>query len=118
MLRSRQGEKRSPNRSNGGYYCLHENILAAWDTAHFAGAGHGARGLQHKQERIWSVASVQNASVESGTARQVVSANGAGRVGTTEGSMRSLMFEGTAGCVTRLFGGVGGRGREASSYPD
>ena len=27
-------------------------------------------------------------------------------------------MQGTAGYVTRMSGGVGGRGREASSYPD
>jgi len=32
--------------------------------------------------------------------------------------MRSTKFQGTAGYVTRMSGGVGGRGREASSYPD
>ena len=32
--------------------------------------------------------------------------------------MRATMFQGTAGYVTRMSGGVGGRGREASSYPD
>ena len=48
----------------------------------------------------------------------VVSSNGAARVGTGQGSMRSTKFQGTAGYVTRMSGGVGGRGREASSYPD
>ncbi len=32
--------------------------------------------------------------------------------------MREAKFQGTAEYVTRMFGGVGGRGREASSYPD
>ena len=32
--------------------------------------------------------------------------------------MREAKFQGTAGYVTRMSGGVGGRGREASSYPD
>ncbi len=32
--------------------------------------------------------------------------------------MRATMFQGTAGYVTRMSGGVGGMGREASSYPD
>jgi hypothetical protein len=32
--------------------------------------------------------------------------------------MRDTKFQGTAGYVTRMSGGVGGRGREASSYPD
>lgn len=32
--------------------------------------------------------------------------------------MRETMFQGTAGYVTRMSGGVGGRGREAFSYPD
>ena len=32
--------------------------------------------------------------------------------------MREAKFQGTAGYVTRMSGGVGGRGREASSYSD
>ena len=32
--------------------------------------------------------------------------------------MRRTVVQGTAGYVTRMSGGVGGRGREASSYPD
>ena len=40
------------------------------------------------------------------------------RVGTGQGSMRTTVMQGTAGYVTRMSGGVGGRGREASSYPD
>jgi hypothetical protein len=32
--------------------------------------------------------------------------------------MRSHKFQGTAGYVTRMSGGVRGRGREASSYLD
>ena len=32
--------------------------------------------------------------------------------------MRETMFQGTAGYVTRMSGGVGGGGREAFSYPD
>ena len=35
-----------------------------------------------------------------------------------QGSMRTTVMQGTAGYVTRMSGGVGGRGREASSYPD
>ena len=32
--------------------------------------------------------------------------------------MRETVFQGTAGYVIRMSGGVGGWGREASSYPD
>ena len=32
--------------------------------------------------------------------------------------MRATVIQGTTGYVTRMSGGVGGRGREASSYPD
>lgn len=60
----------------------------------------------------------QNASTEFGTARKTVSSNGAARVGTGQGSMSTTMLQGTAGYVTRMSGGVGGRVREASSYPD
>ena len=80
--------------------------------------GQRARGLEHKQERAWSMALKSNASAESGTACKAVSSNGAARVGTGQGSMRETKFQGTAGYVTRMSGGVGGRGREASSYPD
>ena len=59
-----------------------------------------------------------NASAESGTAYKGVSSDGAARVGIGQGSMRSTMFQGTAGYVTRMSGGVGGRGREVPSYPD
>ena len=37
---------------------------------------------------------------------------------TRQASMRETVIQGTAGYVTRMSGGVGGRGREASSYPD
>ena len=76
--------------------------------------------LEHKQKRAWAMASEQNASLIAGNACQVVSSNGAARTGTkaTQGSMRGTKFQGTAGYVTRMSGGVGGRGREASSYPD
>ena len=79
---------------------------------------HCARGLEHKQERAWAMAPEQNASTESGTARKVVSSNGVARTGKGQGSMRSTKFQGTAGYVTRMSGGVGGGGREAFSYPD
>ncbi|MDR3371256.1 MAG: hypothetical protein P4L88_19085, partial [Rhodoferax sp.] len=46
------------------------------------------------------------------------SSNGAARIGEGQGSMRSTKFQGTAGYVTRMSGGVRGRGREASSYLD
>lgn len=82
--------------------------------------GQRARGLECKQERAWPMATEQNASAKSGNACQVVSSNGVARTGTkaTKGSMRETKFQGTAGYVTRMSGGVGGRGREASSYPD
>ena len=80
--------------------------------------GQRARGLEHKQERAWPVAAESNASTESGTTCKVVSSNGAARVGISQGRMRSAALQGTAGYVTRMSGGVGGRGREASSYPD
>ena len=80
--------------------------------------GQRARGLEHKQERAWAMAPEQNASIESGTACKVVSSNGVARIGSGQGSMRSTKCQGTAGYVTRTSGGVGGRGREASSYLD
>jgi hypothetical protein len=80
--------------------------------------GQCARGLEHKQERAWSVAPEQNASSKSGTASKIVSSHGAARVGKGQGSMRSTQCQGTAGYVTRLSGGVGGGGCEAFSYPD
>ena len=80
--------------------------------------GQRARGLEHKQERAWSVAAESNASVIAGTACKNVSSNGAARVGVGQGSMRETKFQGTAGYVTRMSGGVGGGSREASSYPD
>ncbi len=80
--------------------------------------GQCARGLEYKQERAWPVAAEQNSSTQSGTTCKVVSSNGASSAGTSKGSMRSTKFQGTAGYVTRMSGGVGGRGRETSSYPD
>lgn len=80
--------------------------------------GQCARGLEHKQKRARAMAPEQNASAEFGAACKAVSSNGAARVGTGQGSMSTTTFQGTAGYVTRMSGGVGGRGREASSYPD
>ncbi len=79
---------------------------------------HCARGLEHKQERAWPMAPEQNASTKCGTACKVVSSNGAARTGTSQGSIRATKFQGTAGYVIRMSGGVGGGGREAFSYPD
>ena len=64
------------------------------------------------------MAAEPNAGIKSGTASKDVSSDGAARVGIGQGSMRSTVIQGTAGYVTRMSGGVGGRGREASSYPD
>ena len=55
---------------------------------------------------------------EFGTAAEVVLSNGVARTGTGQGNMRLTKFQGTAGYVTRMSGGVGGGGREAFSYPD
>ncbi len=80
--------------------------------------GRCARRLEHKQERAGAMAPEPNASSECGTATEVVSSNGAARIGTGQGSMRSTKFQGIAGYVTRMSGGVGGGGCEAFSYPD
>ena len=81
--------------------------------------GQRARGLEHKQECAWPVAIESNASAELGTARKVVSSIGAAaRVGTGQGGMSDTKCQGTAGYLTRMSGGLGGRGRKASSYPD
>ena len=110
---------RSTNGCDGDYDAMHGNNGAARATAILQETrGQCARGLEHKQERAWSMALKSNASAESGTARKAVSSNGAARTGTGQGSMRSMMFQGTAGYVTRMSGGVGGGSREASSYPD
>ena len=77
-----------------------------------------ARGLEHKQKRAWSMAPEQNASSECGTACKAVSSNGVARTGKGQGSVRETKFQGTAGYVTRMSGGVRGRGREVSSYLD
>ncbi len=64
------------------------------------------------------MAAEPNAGIDAGTARKDVSSDGAARTGTGQGSLRSPSLQGTARYVTRMSGGVGGRGREASSYPD
>ena len=64
------------------------------------------------------MAAESNASIKTGSACEVVSTNGAAQVDIGHGSMRATVIQGTAGYVTRMSGGVGGRGREASSYPD
>lgn len=53
-----------------------------------------------------------------GFACEAISSNGSARVGTGQGSIRSLIFQGTVGYVTRMSGGMRGSGREAPSYPD
>lgn len=80
--------------------------------------GQRARGLEHQQERAWTMEIEQNAGTESGTACKNVSSNGLARIATGQGSMRPTIMQGTARYVTRMSGGVGGRGREAFSYPD
>ena len=80
--------------------------------------GQRARGLEHEQERACPMAVESNASPVAGIACEIVSSDGAARTGTGQGSMRSTVIQGTAGYVTRMSGGVGGRGREVPSYPD
>ena len=60
------------------------------------------------------MASEHYASLIAGTVSQVVSSNGTARIGSyaKQGRMRTTKFQGTAGYVTRMSGGVGGRGRE------
>ena len=64
------------------------------------------------------MAAESNASIDAGAAREIVSSDGAARIGADQGSMRTTVIQGTAGYVTRMSGGVGGGGREAFSYPD
>ena len=64
------------------------------------------------------MATESNASIDAGSACQDVSSNGAARVDNGQGSMRETVIQETAGYMTRMSGAVGGRGREASSYPD
>ena len=71
--------------------------------------GQRARGLEHKQERAWAAAVESNASVDAGAAREIVSSDGAARVGIGQGSMRTTVVQGTAGYVTRMSGGGGVR---------
>ena len=80
--------------------------------------GKRVRGLEHKQERVWPMTPESNASIDTGASCEIVSSNGAARIGTGQGSMRATVIQGTAGYVTRMSGGVGGGGREAFSYPD
>ena len=71
-----------------------------------------------EQERAWPVEAESNASPVAGAACEIVSSDGAVRVGAGQGSMSVTVIQGTAGYVIRLSGGVGGRGREASSDTD
>jgi hypothetical protein len=43
--------------------------------------GQRARGLEHQQERAWALAAEPNTSLDAGTACEVVSSNGAARLG-------------------------------------
>ena len=74
--------------------------------------------LEYEQERAWPIVPESNASLKPGSAYKVVSSNGVARTGTGQGNMRSTTYQGTAGYVTRMSGGVGGMGREVFSYPD
>ena len=80
--------------------------------------GQRVRSLEHEQERTWPVAAEPDTSVDAGAAREVVSSDGAARVGIGQDSMRATVIQGTAGYVTRMSGGVGGGGREVFPYPD
>ena len=111
---------KSTNGCDGGYDATHGNRggQRGWPRYFRKRGGQRARGLKHKQECAWLMAIESNVSAESGSICNVVSSNAAARIGTGQASMRSTMIQGTAGYVTRMSGGVGGRGREASSYPD
>lgn len=76
-----------------------------------------ARDLVHRQERARAMAPEQNASAELGASGKAVSSNGAARVGKGQGSMSTTKFQGAAGYVTRMSGGVRGMDQKASSYP-
>lgn len=70
--------------------------------------GHSARSLEYEQECTRAMAPEQNASFEHGIARKIVLSNGVDRTGNSHGSMKSTKFQGTAGYVTRMSGGVRG----------
>ena len=69
-----------------------------------------ALGLEHKQERVWPMAAEPYVSIEAGAAFAFLSSAGAAGTGNRQGSMRPTFVQGTAGYVTRMSGGVGGRG--------
>lgn len=72
-----------------------------------------ARSLEHQQKCAWSVAFIKDPCVIAGSAGEGICTNGAARLGGAAG-----MNHRTAVYVIRMLGGVGGRSREATSYPD
>ena len=54
------------------------------------------------------MAAESNASIDAGAAREIVSSDGATRIGADQGSMRTSVIQGTAGYMTRMSGGVEG----------
>ncbi len=70
--------------------------------------------MDHSQIGARTLAAVQDPGARTGIARAVLQQYGAAEFG---GEVRDSIHR-TAVYVTRSHGGVGGRGREASSYPD
>jgi group II intron reverse transcriptase/maturase len=76
--------------------------------------GERARSMAHIEVGAWTVETVKDSGARTGTAGALLQQSGAAAAG---GELRNSLHR-TAEYVTRSLGGVGGRGREASSYPD
>ena len=77
-----------------------------------------ARSMERQQERAWPVANLENPGTIDGTNNEILQRDGPATIGSGQGLTRMHSTQRTAMYVTRMHGGVGGRGREVSSYPD
>jgi Reverse transcriptase (RNA-dependent DNA polymerase) len=77
-----------------------------------------ARSMERQQERAWPMANLANPGTIGGDANEFLQRNGPARTGASQGRKRMHSTQRTAVYVTRMHGGVGGRGREVPSYPD
>lgn len=77
-----------------------------------------ARSMERQQERAWPMANLANPGTIGGHANEFLQRDGPAKTGASQGLTRMHSTQRTAVYVTRMHGGVGGRGRKVPSNPD
>ena len=73
-----------------------------------------ARSMERQQKRAWPVANLEHPGTIDGNANEFLQRNRPATTGSGQGLTRMHSTQRTAVYVTRMHGGVGGRGRNVS----